>query len=739
MNPPSIPHSFHFHNPNPNPTFSFFPSHENPNLVFNSFSTPTPDLSTTLSSLNSLISLTQQILDSHFSLLNSQNDTLVSCPFNRHHLMPPESLFHHSLRCPAPLSLDPLNISNSPNPSSDVQHRESHLIQGSNTELCFSLDNYLGDLGLSFFYKDCPGVVSLNDKDSSKKTFTLPGVLSVECANLVGFREGEIKDKDMECYSTLPSDLWAIRREVEGWADCPNFCSFKVTCGILGSNMVGNKDLRRWVIANSPRYGILIDGYAADHILLLFKLCLKAIVREALGFSEVEKVSRDVKKRDLELSLECRNFNCPILVQVLMWLALQLSILYGEAGGKLFAISILKQCILEGALRLSLLHLEKRMAEFCNFGEQSQISNVNGTGAEEVKVEEQLKISRDSKLVTTESATVGGGVIFVSQVAAAIAALHEHSFLEEKIKQLQASQQLNRYRRMAEHAYLSERANEERKKRSNYRPIIEHDGLPRQPSANQETNKAKTREEILAEERDYKRRRMSYRGKKSKRSPLEVMRDLIEEYTEEIKNAGGIGCFVKQAEVGGIAPLPTAHSPHVDIDDQRKSTDDITESERGSLDHYGKRSRRNNEIRSVRSEDASGKDNEQSRWSKHEDHDHCKDPRSSDMKRRSEGYPGSSKRHRNHGVSDERISHRKERDNSESSRSKYYKNRRSSSSMSKHQAHRSSYSMSNPSDEVHRRKFDLDFGIKDRNHRSLYGNFTSDLEEPKGFGDRYDP
>lgn len=32
----------------------------------------------------------------------------------------------------------------------------------------------------------------------------------------------------------------------------------------------------------------------------------------------------------------------------------------------------------------------------------------------------------------------------------------------------------------------------------------------------------KTREELLAEERDYKRRRMSYRGKKLKRTAKEV-------------------------------------------------------------------------------------------------------------------------------------------------------------------------------------------------------------------------
>uniref|UniRef100_M4FGI1 CHHC U11-48K-type domain-containing protein n=1 Tax=Brassica campestris TaxID=3711 RepID=M4FGI1_BRACM len=86
---------------------------------------------------------------------------------------------------------------------------------------------------------------------------------------------------------------------------------------------------------------------------------------------------------------------------------------------------------------------------------------------------------------------------------------------------------------------------EERKERPSYRPIIDHDGLPRHRLSNQDMNKMKTREELLAEERDYKRRRMSYRGKKVKRTPRRVLRDMIEEFTEEVKLAGGIGCFEK--------------------------------------------------------------------------------------------------------------------------------------------------------------------------------------------------
>ncbi|KAJ9131952.1 hypothetical protein P3X46_005340 [Hevea brasiliensis] len=76
---------------------------------------------------------------------------------------------------------------------------------------------------------------------------------------------------------------------------------------------------------------------------------------------------------------------------------------------------------------------------------------------------------------------------------------------------------------MVEHDYVSKRADEERKKHSNYKAIIEHDGLPSRQSSNQkETSKTKTREELLSEERDYKRRRMSYHEKKSKRTTLQA-------------------------------------------------------------------------------------------------------------------------------------------------------------------------------------------------------------------------
>lgn len=48
---------------------------------------------------------------------------------------------------------------------------------------------------------------------------------------------------------------------------------------------------------------------------------------------------------------------------------------------------------------------------------------------------------------------------------------------------------------------------------------------------------------------------MPYRGKKVKRAPKEVLRDIIEEYMEEIKQAGGIGCKIKVAPGTAVSSL----------------------------------------------------------------------------------------------------------------------------------------------------------------------------------------
>ncbi|MFS8023016.1 putative U11/U12 small nuclear ribonucleoprotein 48kDa protein [Helianthus anomalus] len=72
-----------------------------------------------------------------------------------------------------------------------------------------------------------------------------------------------------------------------------------------------------------------------DHMLMLFRVCLRAIAREAVGymvsFSKGERAGGG---------------DCLVLYRVLMWLGLQFGILYGEMNGKLFAINMLKQALL---------------------------------------------------------------------------------------------------------------------------------------------------------------------------------------------------------------------------------------------------------------------------------------------------------------------------------------------------------------------------------------------------------
>ncbi|XVF57012.1 hypothetical protein PTKIN_Ptkin06aG0168400 [Pterospermum kingtungense] len=731
MIPSSNQPSFPTLNPNPNfPIPSFLP--QNPNPICPS------SLSSTLSSLTSLLSLANQTLDSHSTLTKSLNPNLVACPFNPNHLLLPESLFSHSVsvHCPSPESpeLHSPNYRNTLKPPSNL-HPQDTPFQGKQClELCLSLDDYFSDFGSNFFYKDCPGAVNLFDVYNSGKTFILPGFLSIECVNFEGFNEGESNVGEKKGLGVLASALWETRREVQRWGDYPASYSFNVACGILGSKMVKGSDFRKWVVSNSPWYGVVIDEYMGDHIVLLVRLCLKAVVREAVGLVEEGMETVEAKEKVSDVNLGRRMFECPVLHQVLIWLGSQLSILYGEMNGKFFVINMIRHCILEGASRLLLFPSEEMVTDSLKLGQESQSFDAND--AKEIKHEEPIEQSNEP--VETGDETFGAGVIFVSQVAAAVAALHERCFLEEKIKHLRASQPLSRYQRMAEHAYVSERAGAERKKRPNYRPIIDHDGLPRQASSKEETSRTKTREEILAEERDYKRRRMSYRGKKLKRTKIEVMRDIIEEYTEEIKRAGGIGCFVKGAVEEGFLPSDLAVTyDRSEADEHRKGTSNILEAAGDSPRNYRRRSHYDKHTRSKNFEDSSQNDFEQSRWYEHHD---LEDPRRSTCKEkhREEYHSGSSKRHRSHGMSDERRSHRREPDDAESTRATHYESRRRSSS-SKYKDYKSSYSVSNSSDNFRVRKDDKKLDTRDRYRRSSYEYHTSGSNAQNGFEDRYNP
>lgn len=258
------------------------------------------------------------------------------------------------------------------------------------------------------------------------RTLTLPRFLSVECANFVGAGDdGRIEGVSRE--GLLPSELWQVRREIGLWNDFPSFYSYAVLQVVLGAEMVKEGEFLKWVISNSPLYGLVIDVAMRDHIFVLFKLVLKTIMREA--------VSLDVKGRGSDMNSKPMRLDCPNLVQAMMWLTSQFTVLYGDDNGKFFAINMLKQYLFNVASGLLSFLLEGNVCE------SAALVHVCG------KLDAGVNDIENAKLEPPHLGTeFNERAIFVSQVAAAVAALHERSLLEEKIKNLQLSQPLPRYK-----------------------------------------------------------------------------------------------------------------------------------------------------------------------------------------------------------------------------------------------------------------------------------------------------
>lgn len=198
-----------------------------------------------------------------------------------------------------------------------------------------------------------------------------------------------------------------------------------------------------WIIANSPRYGVIIDCAMRDHVVLLVKLCLKAIVGEALelvGFKHSDGDPKEMK--NYVQGLGNRSFECPVLVKVMMWLGLQFSVLYGEVNGKYFAVDVLKECVLNSASRASLFSLEEKDDESSEGG-----NNDDRTVKEQVQSALSIDNTERDERESVECETVAKRMIFISEVAAAVAALHERTFIEEKIKALRNARPLSTYQR----------------------------------------------------------------------------------------------------------------------------------------------------------------------------------------------------------------------------------------------------------------------------------------------------
>lgn len=320
-----------------------------------------------LTTLENLIHFSQQTLRHSLSLsisttLHSENQNLIQCPFNPHHLIPSSALFRHSLRC---------HCSSSSSSSSS-----------------------------NFFYHDCPAVVHFSTPTPTPTPTTTPTPLP-PFSSLHSPNNPLPFDFD---FSILPSDLLSIRAETDAWTNYPTAYSHPILRSLSLSLSVSGL-IENWVLMSSPRYSsIVIDVAMRDHILLLFRLCLSPIVKEALHNYSQQQQQQQQSNEQSVMSF----FKCPVLVQALMWLASQLSILYGEMNGKLFAIHMLKQCVLEAA----------QLGLFITTTTQTQSHAHAGRGDE---------------------------AISVSQVQAAVTALKERAVLQQNFNGFHLSQPLTKY------------------------------------------------------------------------------------------------------------------------------------------------------------------------------------------------------------------------------------------------------------------------------------------------------
>ncbi|KAL2465056.1 U11/U12 small nuclear ribonucleoprotein 48 kDa protein [Abeliophyllum distichum] len=168
--------------PPPPPPFNGPPPSSNANL-------PPSTPSSAISALTTLLHLTHSALRSLPTPLptTATSPSLLPCPFNPNHRLPPSSLFSHFLNCPSPISLPSLHYPHTLHSAANSASAAGPVTPlNPSSDLCLSLENFLD--GTNFFYSNCPGVVTLTNNETSTSAvsppmLTLPGFLSIECGN----------------------------------------------------------------------------------------------------------------------------------------------------------------------------------------------------------------------------------------------------------------------------------------------------------------------------------------------------------------------------------------------------------------------------------------------------------------------------------------------------------------------------------------------------------------------------
>jgi U11/U12 small nuclear ribonucleoprotein SNRNP48 len=139
---------------------------------------------------------------------------------------------------------------------------------------------------------------------------------------------------------------------------------------------------------------------------LLAKLCLTAAAAEAE--CSLERHALNWQSGEVRVDPRAPTFECPRLADGISWLAAQLEVLYGKGSAGLLAVAVVKEAIL-------------RLGSCLAAGVGDAVDGTTG--------EEGGSGVRDAG---------ADGRVLLSQVAAAVAALHERLSLEKKIRALQA-------------------------------------------------------------------------------------------------------------------------------------------------------------------------------------------------------------------------------------------------------------------------------------------------------------
>lgn len=188
---------------------------------------------------------------------------------------------------------------------------------------------------------------------------------------------------------------------------------------------------------------------------------------------------------------------------------------------------------------------------------------------------------------------------------------------------------------------------------------------------------------------------------------------------EQIKQAGGIGCFENGNQGCGTLPSKTpAHNVCMGVDDGRTSDNDLFEAVRSSPNYYQKQSHHDRDIKSASTKDSLTRDCERSRRG-HVQHGHLREQSNVGREKHGDYYSRSTEKHRSRDLSHER-SNQRELDMELTATGRRGVERQSLGS-SKYCDYRSYYSTSNS----HRRR-----RHKDHSTDSLVRN---------AFEDRYDP